>query len=214
MTLYRSCECVLLFVAAPVAVALVPWRVHFIPLLWGLTALCTILLWIDPTFDRQRFGRARELRALGPRILRRFVVLAALLAAFTAATMPERLFGFVRSRPGLWALVMVLYPLLSVYPQGIIYRAFFFHRYRRLFGDGAAMTIAAAIAFSLAHVALRNGLAPAMTLVGGLLFAETYRRSRSLVVSGVEHSLYGCFIFTIGLGWYFYNGPRLGGGRP
>jgi uncharacterized protein len=30
-----------------------------------------------------------------------------------------------------YALVMLLYPVLSVYPQGVIYRTFLMHRYRR-----------------------------------------------------------------------------------
>ena len=37
---------------------------------------------------------------------------------------PERLFAFVRQRPLVWALVIILYPVLSVYPQGIVYRVF------------------------------------------------------------------------------------------
>lgn len=32
------------------------------------------------------------------------------------------------------SLVMILYPVQSVYPQGIVYRTFVFGRYRDLFG--------------------------------------------------------------------------------
>jgi membrane protease YdiL (CAAX protease family) len=45
-----------------------------------------------------------------------------------------------------------------------------------------------------------------MTLVGGLLFAHTYWKTRSLLVSAIEHALYGCLLYTIGLGRFFYHG--------
>ena len=37
-----------------------------------------------------------------------------------------------RQRPGLRLLVLLLYPLLSVYPQELLYRTFFFQRYGAL----------------------------------------------------------------------------------
>ena len=42
------------------------------------------------------------------------------------------------------------------------------------------------------------------------LFARTYAGSRSFLQAVVEHSLWGNFIFTIGLGWYFYGGAIAG----
>jgi hypothetical protein len=45
-----------------------------------------------------------------------------------------------------------------------------------------------------------------MTTAGGLLFARDYARHRSLSLTCLEHSLYGCLIFTIGLGRFFYTG--------
>jgi hypothetical protein len=45
-----------------------------------------------------------------------------------------------------------------------------------------------------------------LTLLGGLMFAKTYEETGSLVLSGIEHALYGGFLFTIGLGKYFYYG--------
>lgn len=53
---------------------------------------------------------------------------------------------------------------------------------------------------------LQNWLAVAMTMAGGGLFAWRYDRSRSLAAVWVEHALWGCLIFTIGLGRYFYLG--------
>jgi hypothetical protein len=56
------------------------------------------------------------------------------------------------------------------------------------------------------HVIFGNGLAMALTLVGGLFFGHTYLRTRSLLACTFEHGLYGCFVFTIGLGRFFYAG--------
>jgi membrane protease YdiL (CAAX protease family) len=76
------------------------------------------------------------------------------------------------------------------------------------------MILTSTLAFSFMHIVLLNWIAPLFTLVGGLLFAATYRRSRSLLTAGFEHALFGCFNFTLGLGVYFYNGARFGPGLP
>ena len=39
-----------------------------------------------------------------------------------------------------------------------------------------------------------------------MLFAVTYHQTQSLLMTSVEHSLYGCLIFTVGLGPYFFHG--------
>jgi membrane protease YdiL (CAAX protease family) len=119
---------------------------------------------------------------------------------------PDSLFALPRQRPLIWLLVMLLYPLLSVYPQEIIFRAFFFHRYRTLFGDGAGLVVSSAAAFGFVHIIFRNWLAVGLTLAGGILFARSYRRTRALLFVAVEHALYGCLIFTVGLGHYFFEG--------
>jgi len=72
---------------------------------------------------------------------------------------PRLLFNFVVRAPAFWALVMLLYPVLSVYPQGIIYRAFFFERYRGLFPGPAMLIVVSAAAFSFAHIIFRNPIA-------------------------------------------------------
>jgi membrane protease YdiL (CAAX protease family) len=99
-----------------------------------------------------------------------------------------------------------LYPILSVYPQGIVYRAFIFERYRELFGPSWAIVLASAVAFAYVHIVFRNPLAIGLTFLGGVLFAYRYLQTGSLFVSSFEHALYGCAIFTIGLGRSFYHG--------
>lgn len=118
--------------------------------------------------------------------------------------MPERLFSFVLHRPTLWAVVMMLYPVLSVYPQELIYRSFFFHRYRELL-PLSALIIVNILSFSLMHSIFHNWIAIIFTLFGGALFVHTYLRSRSLLMVTLEHALYGNLIFTLGIGNFFYS---------
>ena len=139
-------------------------------------------------------------------ILLRFAILASLLTLITATTSPELLFNFVRTNPTFWLLVMILYPLLSVVPQEIIFRSFLFTRYRTLFTKPGGMIAASAFAFGYAHILFHNWVAPIMCLIGGAMFALTYTRKRSLALVAFEHALYGDFLFTLGLGRYFFHG--------
>ncbi|MEZ2353213.1 hypothetical protein [Caballeronia sp. RCC_10] len=54
------------------------------------------------------------------------------------------------------------------------------------------------------HVIFRNWLAPAMTLVGGCLFASTCREERSLTLCCAEHALFGGLISPPGLDRYSF----------
>ena len=68
------------------------------------------------------------------------------------------------------------------------------------------MILASAAAFAFLHIIFRNGLAVALTFAGGLLFAARYAQTGSLAASTFEHALYGCWLFTVGLGQFFYHG--------
>ena len=119
---------------------------------------------------------------------------------------PHRLFVLPREHPYLWLLFMALYPLFSVYPQELLYRAFFYTRYAALFSERDFMIVASTLCFMLMHIVFDNGIAPLSTLIGGYLFADTYSRTRSLRLVCLEHALYGYVIFTVGLGEFFVFG--------
>ena len=177
-------------------------------LLFAFTAGVTIWLLRKRNFDRRLLWWGKD--ALGElkqlkRILLRFTVCSALIAALVLFVFPNNLFNLPREKPLVWAIVMIFYPLLSVYPQELIYRAFFFERYRGLFPSHSFTVIASAIVFGLVHIIFQNPLAVLLTLIGGVFFAETYARTQSLRLVWLEHALYGCLIFTIGLGEFFYH---------
>src|SRR5262249_20077947 len=199
-------EFVLLFVAMPVGFRLLPVRISPIPALWLAALYCYFILRLMPAFSHKWLWNATPLfSSLGSMFLG-FAVAAVLIALGVWMWQPQALFGFVRTRPFLWALVMLLYPVLSVYPQGIIYRAFMFQRYRALFPSAAWMILASAAAFAFSHIVFRNPWSVALTFIGGLLFAWRYQHTDSLMVSSLEHALYGCYMFTVGFGALFYHG--------
>ncbi len=160
------------------------------------------------TFDRRDLFRAAAVRPALPGILLLWAPVSLLLLAGVAVLAPGRLFDLPRQHTALWATIVVLYPLVSVYPQELLFRAFLLHRYAAVFGTGWPAATASAAAFGFAHLLFGNLLAVVATLAGGWLFARRYQRTRSLLAASVEHALYGITIFTIGLGDFFYHGVQ------
>jgi membrane protease YdiL (CAAX protease family) len=199
-------EFLLLFVALPLAYRYSPVRIPALPLLWAVAGYALWRLLSDPQFNRAQLWNAGQLSGRLGTILTIFVVIALGLWLGVRRFAPDLEWSFVRQHPAFWAVVMVAYPALSVYPQGLLYRAFFFERYAALFPGKWAMIVASAAAFAFLHIIFRNPLAVALTFCGGLLFAARYAESGSLATSSFEHALYGCWLFTIGLGQYFYHG--------
>ena len=204
---YLAFELVVLFVGLPAAMALRVLPRAPIPVLLIAGISCTAVLLRDPGFDRTLLwnvdGAVAHLRAA----LVLFAVLAVAASGFVAWLMPEALFDLVRTRPRLWLLVMVFYPLVSVYPQELIYRSCFFHRYAALFPSSAACALASAALFAFGHVFFpRPWIAMGLTLAGGVLFGYHYAQSRSLLLVSIEHALFGQVMFTVGLGRFFYHG--------
>ncbi len=171
--------------------------------LLSVSIICLVLLIRDGAFDRCRFG----LSGLPSwrTIVTRFVLIAGGLALYTFFVEPDRFLTLLRHDPGRWALVISGYTVFSVLPQEIIYRAFFFHRYGRLFSGETASVVTNAALFAFAHILFKNTVAVIGTFVAGLLWATTYLRSRSLLAVSVEHALYGDLVFTLGIGYYFYS---------
>lgn len=199
-------EFLTLFVALPLAYRFSPIRIPALPLLWIVTAYAWFQLLRDPQFNRTQLWNITALPTRLAAILTIFAAAALLLWLSVHQFAPHLEWSFLRQHPIFWAIVMVAYPVLSVYPQGILYRAFFFERYAKLFPSHWAMILASAAAFAFLHIIFRNWLAVALTFAGGLLFAARYAQTGSLATSSFEHALYGCWLFTIGLGQYFYHG--------
>jgi membrane protease YdiL (CAAX protease family) len=202
-------EFVFLFVALPVAFYLLlraGQEPPMIPTLLVAFVGCMLFLLFDRRFNRRNLWRPRRLPSEAPRIAMFFVAGAIGMAGVVLLLAPEEFLSFPRRNTRVWAIIMVLYPVFSVYPQELVYRTFLFHRYKPLFRSQAGLILASAFAFGLMHIVFHHWLSVAMTFAGGLLFAWTYARTRSTLAATVEHALYGCFVFTVGLGSFFYSG--------
>ncbi|MCK2236622.1 MULTISPECIES: CPBP family intramembrane glutamic endopeptidase [unclassified Crossiella] len=206
---YLAAEFLLLFFGAVTIYTVFRIPGGPIPLLVVLGVVAVVYLRRQPDFDRANFWRARALWPVLPRMLLLWGATAVLGLVSLWLFSPERLFELPRNNPTVWLFVMLFYPLLSVYPQELIFRAFLFHRYAPVFGNGLGMVAASAAAFGFVHIIFGNVLSVVLTVIGGWIFSNRYRRTRSLFAAWVEHGLYGLLVFTIGFGDFFYHGAAV-----
>lgn len=136
-------------------------------------------------------------------ILLRFVVIAGLSFGFLYLFNSQDLFNVVKANPTVWVIFMLVYAFFSVIPQEFIYRSFFFKRYSYLFKNEYVFIGVNALIFSFAHIWFMSWVVLAFTFVGGILFALTYRKTKSLLVLSIEHAIYGNWLYTVGYGELF-----------
>lgn len=206
---WLTLELVAVYVLTPIAVysLLYQYRVPLFTLLPLVFATFILLLTLDRSFS----WRVALKRGISPRELASiFGILAVagpVIALFGYYDSPGSFLRFPRYSFNLWIMVMILYPLVSVTAQEVMYRVFFFHRYRALFaGDPQAGIVLNAVLFSFSHIIFQSPTTLIISFLGGLLFAWRYQSSRSYWALVLEHALYGNLIFTVGLGRYFYTG--------
>ncbi|HQI02242.1 MAG TPA: CPBP family intramembrane metalloprotease [Deltaproteobacteria bacterium] len=201
-------ECAVLFFILPVTLYFIrhwfAWRITPIVLL--VSFLCFLSLITDKDFDRKRLWHIRDFPVHIKAIMITFFIAATGIAFFTYLFQRMYFLYFLSAEPRLWLVFVLIYPLLVVYPQELVFRAFFFHRYRSIFEHRLTMIALSGISFGLAHLFFANWYAPVLSTLGGILFAYRYTKAQSLVVAAFEHGLWGNFLFTIGMGWYFYSG--------
>ncbi len=201
-------EFVGLFVVLPLVLGALRWSrrtVPILPVLWLASVPAAVYL-ARHGWSRRDFFGWQGFGTVWRGVALRVAVAAGLLLALVLALDRTRLFELPRLRPVIWLLVLCVYPLASVYPQGVLYRGLYYARYAALWSRPWQARLAGAVAFSLAHLCFGNGWALGLTLVGGWFFCRTYERTRSLQVANLEHAVCGCLLFTVGLGRYLYHG--------
>jgi hypothetical protein len=205
----RWAEMALLYLAAPFAVDAavhdrgIPVFIALLPVL----AIILLFLALDRSFSlRRELTRGFSLAQLAS-ILVIFSLGAAATAYYVAEYQPAHFLELPRNRPETYQRIMLLYPLMSVAAQELVYRTFFFHRYGLLFGSTWWLAILLnGLLFGLGHIVIGTPLAIYGTMATGTLFAWRYAMARSYWAVFIEHTLWGWLVFTVGLGRYFFTG--------
>lgn len=196
---YRIIELLLLFIALPVSFLFT----YPIALKAGLVVagfiyvLVVLFKFTDTSF---KIKKDLNWHAFFKRIAITFIIIAAVTTVYVYFIDAKLLFFVPINKPGLFVLILGVYTILSVWPQEVIYRTFFFKRYQELVENKMLFILMNAVLFSLAHVFFKNILVIVLTFVGGLLFAFTFAKTKSTTLVSIEHALYGNWLFTVGMG--------------
>jgi len=196
---YKLSEFFVLFIVLPIVFA-----IHF-PIwikmsLGGIGFLYVIFVLLKIEKNRFRIAPSLNWKLFWKRTGITLVGIAVITTIFVWSTDQEALFNVLINKPILWVFILFIYSVFSVYPQELIYRTFFFQRYEVFFKSKPFLIFVNAIVFSLAHIFFRNSLVLALTFFGGLLFAISFNKTRSTLLVSIEHAIYGCWLFTVGMG--------------
>ena len=201
-----AAEFAVLYLVAPVAIAVMLPPGLLLPAVLFLTAVGLALLHRTPGFSWRElttgWGRIAWARVAAMAAAAALVGLAVMLALRPAALLEPG-----RSAPLLLLAIVLLYPPLSALPQEVLFRPLFFRRYGGLLprGETAQVALNAAV-FSLAHLIYWSWVVALMTFAGGLAFAHAYRVRGSFAEAVALHAAAGCVLFALGLGAWFYVG--------
>jgi uncharacterized protein len=197
---YLLLELIVLFVALPLLYFfdLIPFH-KVVPLII-LIVYCAVILFLYPEPNANRF----KLTANWGAILLRFSLMAVLIAAWIKFFSTHALLAdFTENKKLL--LMTLIYPFSSAFPQELIFREFFFSRYRSLFQTKTVMVLVNIVLFAFAHIYFANWTILLFTVIGGAIFTHTYLKTKSLLVVTIEHTMYGMLILSSGLSGQFYK---------
>lgn len=132
----------------------------------------------------------------------------ALLLGFVLLVKPGNFLNLPKEHLGLWAVFMLLYPVLSVLPQELVYRVYIFEVHKGILSPPAWALLGSALAFAWMHIIFAGCFAVVSTFMAGVALAWNYKQNRSqpgaIWPLLLEHSLYGQIVFTVGLYQYFF----------
>lgn len=196
---YKLAELFIIFVLVPVsfAISYPPWIKLGIGV-FGFVYICYVLLRVEK--NKFKMTPSLNWKSFWKRTLLQLVGIAIITLAYVWLTDKTQLFAVVINNPKLWVFILFFYSVFSVYPQELIYRTFFFQRYKSLFKNEWLFILVNAMLFSLGHVFFKNTLVMFLTFFGGILFALTFRKTQSTILVSIEHAIYGCWLFTVGMG--------------
>ncbi|SFZ94277.1 CAAX protease self-immunity [Flaviramulus basaltis] len=197
--LYKSCEFLIIFVLFPLSLALnySPW-IKLVIGFMGFFYVIYVLLRVEK--EKLKIAPNLKWNLFWKETFIKLFVIGLITSFFVNLTNKEALFNVLLNKPKLWFFILFIYSLFSVYPQELIYRTFFFKRYKNVFKNTNFLIFINAIVFCLAHIFFKNLLVIILTFLGGILFAITYNKTQSTLLVSIEHAIYGCWLFTVGMG--------------
>ncbi len=197
--IYKLTEFFLIFIVLPVSFALdYPFVIKASLAVSGFAYVIYVLLKIEG--NKYKIAPNLHWRSFWKHVFVKLLAIAFLTIIYMWVTAKSDLFHVLYQKPKLWVIVLFAYAMFSVYPQELIYRTLYFQRYRSLFKSKSIFVFINAIVFSLGHIFYRNPLVLLMTFLGGILFALTYDKTKSTLLVSIEHAIYGCWLFTVGMG--------------
>ena len=198
-TIYKSIEFFIIFILVPVS-----FTINYLPLVKGIIGLMgfTYIIYVLLKVEKLKFkiGSNLNWKRFWKETLLKLVIIVMVTILFVWITDKPSLFNVILNKPILWIIILFIYSFLSVYPQELIYRTFFFQRYHGFIKNEKFFLFLNAIVFSLGHIFFKNTLVIVLTFLGGLLFAITYKKTKSTLLVSIEHAIYGSWLFTVGMG--------------
>lgn len=200
-TAYMVFEFLFFYVFVPfIATAVLDGWWKILPLIF-IAFFFLILLLRDSRFDNSILVRLD--RAYIKKSVARVIVITVLMIWFTWWIFPDLFFKYPTENFKDYVITFFLYPVASVLPQEIIYRVYYFHRYRKLVPEKYLLMLSNAIIFGLTHFIYGNWVAPIATFLVSWIFIFNYLQTKSLLNVSLEHYFYGLVMFTIGFGYFF-----------
>ena len=199
--LLRLLELLVIYVAVPLLFYLKYIPLHRLLTLFLVFGYCLTVLLINRNFKWSSFSLVGFRGWIS--LLLRVSIATLIILALTYFIIPNYLFVLPYNKPMYWLAIFLLYPLWSVVPQELIYRSFFFNRYKVLFRNEKVMAVASAAFFAFLHIVFNNWIAVLCSFTIGSLWSFAYLRHRSLLAISVEHSIVGIILFVVGLGIFF-----------
>jgi membrane protease YdiL (CAAX protease family) len=198
-TTYKLTELFILFVLVPIGLVL-DLSIWF-KLGFGLSGFVYVIV-VLLAVEKNKFRIAKDLnwKIYWKRTFLQLIGIVVITTIYVWFVDRENLFVVVRTKPKLWLAILFFYSFFSVYPQELIYRTFYFQRYQSLFKNETVFILVNAILFSLAHLFFGNALVMLLTFIGGILFALSFKKTKSTLLVSIEHAIYGCWLFTVGMG--------------
>ena len=198
-TAYKLSEFFIIFILVPVSFVLdfSIWIKLTVSII-GFLYIIYVLLKIEN--KRLKLAKHINWNIFFKNTMLKLLVIVIITVAFVFFFDKANLFKVLINKPLKWVVLLFIYSIFSVYPQELIFRTFYFSRYDALFQNKKVFLFINAVVFSLAHLFFRNALVIILTFLGGLLFAFTYKKTKSTLLVTIEHAIYGCWLFTVGMG--------------